>query len=217
MLQFCQRSNRHTNLASRIPSVIADSARATTTVRQTRPLVTMAGSTQQARFSKGTDEAAAASRLDALVLPAGEGGAAAASASAEGRWTLAKEGEALERSFKFKTFAKTWVRFYKLTALLSLSHTLTLPFPFPLTLGAGTDAEQDFMTAVSLQCKLKNHHPEWSNVGPSEENNPPLSVSPSHYLIICLRSTTQHLSGGRRITQRASRTRIWSWPPSVTP
>lgn len=22
---------------------------------------------------------------------------------------------------------------------------------------------QDFMTAVSLQCKLKNHHPEWSN------------------------------------------------------
>jgi hypothetical protein len=23
---------------------------------------------------------------------------------------------------------------------------------------------QDFMTAVSLQCKLKNHHPEWSNV-----------------------------------------------------
>lgn len=24
---------------------------------------------------------------------------------------------------------------------------------------------QDFMTAVSLQCKLKNHHPEWSNVG----------------------------------------------------
>lgn len=23
---------------------------------------------------------------------------------------------------------------------------------------------QDFMTAVALQCKLKNHHPEWSNV-----------------------------------------------------
>ncbi|PHH50627.1 Pterin-4-alpha-carbinolamine dehydratase 2 [Ceratocystis fimbriata CBS 114723] len=22
----------------------------------------------------------------------------------------------------------------------------------------------DFMTAVSLQCKLRNHHPEWSNV-----------------------------------------------------
>ncbi|KAH6631755.1 pterin 4 alpha carbinolamine dehydratase-domain-containing protein [Chaetomium tenue] len=47
-----------------------------------------------------------------------------------GRWSLAMEGQALEREFKFKTFAKTW----------------------------------DFMTAVSLQCKLKNHHPEWSNV-----------------------------------------------------
>ncbi|KAK4146855.1 transcriptional coactivator/pterin dehydratase [Dichotomopilus funicola] len=47
-----------------------------------------------------------------------------------GRWVLGMHGQALEREFKFKTFAKTW----------------------------------DFMTAVSLQCKLKNHHPEWSNV-----------------------------------------------------
>ncbi|EAQ88126.1 hypothetical protein CHGG_04745 [Chaetomium globosum CBS 148.51] len=50
-----------------------------------------------------------------------------------GRWSLSVEGQALEREFKFKTFAKTWLY-------------------------------QDFMTAVSLQCKLKNHHPEWSNV-----------------------------------------------------
>ena len=28
---------------------------------------------------------------------------------------------------------------------------------------------QDFMTAVALQCKLKNHHPEWSNVGQRQE------------------------------------------------
>ncbi|KAL2200483.1 pterin 4 alpha carbinolamine dehydratase-domain-containing protein [Corynascus similis CBS 632.67] len=47
-----------------------------------------------------------------------------------GRWVLTMDGQALEREFKFKTFAKTW----------------------------------DFMTAVSLQCKIKNHHPEWSNV-----------------------------------------------------
>ncbi|KAH8889844.1 transcriptional coactivator/pterin dehydratase [Thozetella sp. PMI_491] len=52
------------------------------------------------------------------------------STGAGGRWALTSSGEGLERSFKFKTFAKTW----------------------------------DFMTAVSLQCKLKNHHPEWSNV-----------------------------------------------------
>ncbi|KID92345.1 pterin-4-alpha-carbinolamine dehydratase family protein [Metarhizium guizhouense ARSEF 977] len=72
----------------------------------------------QPRFSPGTDETSTASALAPLL------------ASSRGRWTLSSEGKALERSFKFKTFAKTW----------------------------------DFMTAVSLQCKLKNHHPEWSNV-----------------------------------------------------
>lgn len=34
--------------------------------------------------------------------------------------------------------------------------------------------EQDFMTAVSLQCKVKRHHPEWSNVR---------SLFPSSYLL----------------------------------
>ncbi|OIW32416.1 transcriptional coactivator/pterin dehydratase [Coniochaeta ligniaria NRRL 30616] len=70
-------------------------------------------------FSKGAgDVNALRDRLDPLLSTNG------------GRWALANEGEALERTFKFKTFAKTW----------------------------------DFMTAVSLQCKIKNHHPEWSNV-----------------------------------------------------
>ncbi|CAG9997916.1 unnamed protein product [Clonostachys byssicola] len=78
----------------------------------------MAGFQVSPRFSKGTDEATAVSSLQSLLSSEG------------GRWTLTSEGEALERSFKFKTFAKTW----------------------------------DFMTAVSLQCKVKNHHPEWSNV-----------------------------------------------------
>ncbi|KAH0597504.1 hypothetical protein MHUMG1_04883 [Metarhizium humberi] len=66
-------------------------------------------STMQPRFSPGTDETSTASALAPLL------------ASSGGRWTLSSEGKALERSFKFKTFAKTW-------------------------------------------CKLKNHHPEWSNV-----------------------------------------------------
>ncbi|KAL7820914.1 transcriptional coactivator/pterin dehydratase [Trichoderma gracile] len=60
----------------------------------------------------------AAPKLDRLLVSNG------------GRWTLTSDGEALERSFKFKNFTKTW----------------------------------DFMTAVSLQCKIHNHHPEWSNV-----------------------------------------------------
>ncbi|KAK1999361.1 pterin 4 alpha carbinolamine dehydratase [Colletotrichum falcatum] len=69
-----------------------------------------------ARFSQGSDEASLSATLETLL-----GG---------GRWALVNNGEAVERSFKFKNFAKTW----------------------------------DFMTAVSLQCKTHNHHPEWSNV-----------------------------------------------------
>ncbi|OLN88178.1 Pterin-4-alpha-carbinolamine dehydratase [Colletotrichum chlorophyti] len=71
----------------------------------------------KARFSQGSDEASLSSTLETLL--------------AQGRgWELVNDGEAVERSFKFKNFAKTW----------------------------------DFMTAVSLQCKTHNHHPEWSNV-----------------------------------------------------
>lgn len=59
---------------------------------------TMAGLQVSPRFSKGTDEATALSGLQSLLSSDG------------GRWMLTSEGEALERSFKFKTFAKTWVR-----------------------------------------------------------------------------------------------------------
>ncbi|KAI0380040.1 transcriptional coactivator/pterin dehydratase [Hypomontagnella monticulosa] len=76
--------------------------------------------TRVPRFSAGVDEPALTRALEHLLISAEHGG----------RWALIPGGEGLERSFKFKTFAKTW----------------------------------DFMTAVSLQCKLKNHHPEWSNV-----------------------------------------------------
>ncbi|CCC06929.1 hypothetical protein SMACR_00953 [Sordaria macrospora] len=72
------------------------------------------------QFSEGSDPVVLGPALDKLLSTGGAGG----------RWTLTQEGVAIERTFKFKTFAKTW----------------------------------DFMTAVSLQCKLKNHHPEWSNV-----------------------------------------------------
>jgi 4a-hydroxytetrahydrobiopterin dehydratase len=70
------------------------------------------------RFAEGSDEAALVTKLSPLLSSAG------------GKWSLTASGDGLERSFKFKTFAKTW----------------------------------DFMTAVSLQCKIRNHHPEWSNV-----------------------------------------------------
>ncbi|KAI0596462.1 transcriptional coactivator/pterin dehydratase [Biscogniauxia sp. FL1348] len=87
------------------------SAMASTTTSPTSPTT--------ATFSPGVDETALSKALEPLLVTARQGG----------RWALIPSGEGLERSFKFKTFAKTW----------------------------------DFMTAVSLQCKLKNHHPEWSN------------------------------------------------------
>lgn len=57
------------------------------------------------RFSEGTDPETAAPALGAL-LRAGEGEAG----KEGGRWVLSRNGEGLERTFKFKTFMKTWVR-----------------------------------------------------------------------------------------------------------
>jgi 4a-hydroxytetrahydrobiopterin dehydratase len=45
------------------------------------------------RFSKGSDEEALKAALQML----------------RSRWTLTSDGEAIERTFKFKTFAKAWV------------------------------------------------------------------------------------------------------------
>ncbi|KXH66255.1 pterin 4 alpha carbinolamine dehydratase [Colletotrichum salicis] len=47
------------------------------------------------RFSKGSDEPSLSSTLETL-LGQGRG------------WALVNDGEAVERSFKFKTFTKTW-------------------------------------------------------------------------------------------------------------
>lgn len=54
------------------------------------------------QFSAGSDEAALSEKLQTLLSPASADGAS-------GRWTLIANGQGLERSFKFKTFAKTWV------------------------------------------------------------------------------------------------------------
>lgn len=51
------------------------------------------------QFSAGVDEPALMRALEPLL----------ASASRGGRWGLIPGGEGIERSFKFKTFAKTWV------------------------------------------------------------------------------------------------------------
>lgn len=54
-------------------------------------------SNPQPRFSDGSDITALGTSLAPLLTTNG------------GRWTLTADGQGLEREFKFKTFAKTWV------------------------------------------------------------------------------------------------------------
>lgn len=55
----------------------------------------------QARFADGADSQALSAALAPLLAHRG------------GRWSLTATGEGVERSFKFKTFAKTWVGFFR--------------------------------------------------------------------------------------------------------
>lgn len=48
-------------------------------------------------FSRGSDVNTLRDSLDPLLSANG------------GKWALVNDGDALERTFKFKTFAKTWV------------------------------------------------------------------------------------------------------------
>ncbi|KAG0650283.1 Pterin-4-alpha-carbinolamine deHydratase [Hyphodiscus hymeniophilus] len=72
----------------------------------------------QATFSSNYDPERASQDLSPLLNANG------------GKWALSASGKGVERSFKFKTFKKTW----------------------------------EFMNIVAEECKVKKHHPEWSNV-----------------------------------------------------
>jgi hypothetical protein len=75
-------------------------------------------SSQKPRFSADSDPDALETFQSPLLTANG------------GRWTLAKEGEALEREFKFKTFAKTWVS-YTPTLLSSGRASILQPCSLP--------------------------------------------------------------------------------------
>lgn len=67
-------------------------------------------------FAAGSDESTLSLKLNSLLAPAYEG---------KGHWALIPSGEGLERSFKFKTFAKTWVSDFLLhnASLLHIHYT----------------------------------------------------------------------------------------------
>lgn len=48
----------------------------------------------KAKFAEGSDEALLSQQVESL---------------ASNRWSVTQDGQGIERSFKFKTFAKTWV------------------------------------------------------------------------------------------------------------
>lgn len=73
-------------------------------------------SAANARFSAGSDEKTLSKTLETVLesaaapeAPATAVGPDSRSGGGAGRWALTAGGEGLERSFKFKTFAKTWV------------------------------------------------------------------------------------------------------------
>jgi hypothetical protein len=78
------------NAPSAFPSYFA--AASTNIVTQARTM------SAKPTFSAGEDEVKIANEVSSLLSTHG------------GRWTLTSEGKGLERSFRFKTFKKTWVR-----------------------------------------------------------------------------------------------------------
>ncbi|KAF2965862.1 hypothetical protein GQX73_g7698 [Xylaria multiplex] len=62
------------------------------------------------KFSAGADETSLTAALHQLLNSAGKGG----------RWNLIPNGQGLERSFRFKNFAKTWV--YNITYIRWTTH-----------------------------------------------------------------------------------------------
>lgn len=65
----------------------------------TAPVTSTMENNMRINFSSGSDENTLTKALQELLDSAGKGG----------RWALLPTGQGLERSFKFKNFAKTWV------------------------------------------------------------------------------------------------------------
>lgn len=82
-------------------------------------------------ISKGADVDALKQRLNPLLSTNG------------GRWTLTKNGEAMERTFKFKTFTKTWVSGHTLYPRHTHCYSTPLsvsPLPHPTSVLAAAPA-----------------------------------------------------------------------------
>ncbi|KAG6294178.1 hypothetical protein E4U09_002702 [Claviceps aff. purpurea] len=113
-----------------------------------RPALTKRfSSTMQPIFSPGTKESATTAALTPLL---------ASSAGSGGKWTLTANGEALERSFTFKNFAKTWV--YNTTFIRWTTHNPKGLSDKDVRLASLCDSiARDFgeLDAESLSCEVR--------------------------------------------------------------
>jgi len=102
-----------------------------------------------------------------------------------GKWNLIASGKGVERSFKFKTFKKTWVCLspalifiHSRNFIFALIFMCLEPMGFLVykkkknkydraIMNPKLKEQQEFMNTVASECAVKKHHPEWSNVCPS--------------------------------------------------
>lgn len=99
------------------------------------------------QFSAGSDEAALSEKLKTLLSPASADGAS-------GRWTLIANGQGLERSFKFKTFAKTWVSDFSFSLNLDLVGIGTIQHRGTLEVGSRVGSEISATRTLPTSCFL---------------------------------------------------------------
>ena len=102
----------------------------------------MASSVASPHFSAGSDSDTAGKTL-ALLLTSGGG-----------RWMLTENGEGLERTFKFKTFAKTWV-----CLVLSFDLSIFLPLCISYLQNSSTEPYSIRISCSSSLSPLSPPHP----------------------------------------------------------
>jgi 4a-hydroxytetrahydrobiopterin dehydratase len=71
----------------------------------------MTTTTIQPTFSAGSDATSLTASLSTLLPP-------------EGRWQLTPKGNGVERTFRFKTFKKTWVCSYNTAVPIQVASTI---------------------------------------------------------------------------------------------
>lgn len=97
--------------------------------------------------AKGQNEAEIWKSLQPLLREAG------------GRWSVTDDRKGIHAVFQFKGFERTWV-----SNTVKISLDFWVPIGEQLEVGLIRLDAKEFMSAVADQCKLENHHPQWTNV-----------------------------------------------------